>query len=245
MNNVKNSIGWADWTVNPIKGLCPVACPYCYARRYYHRLRRDPTVRYDPLVFLKVGDTSPGDRIFVGSTHELFLPQYESWLREILRVAAAWKDRTFILLTKQAHNLHKWWPFPKNVWVGLSATDYGMFVDACGNLGALTHQNKVTTAFVSIEPLLSWDGTEDDQFVLPWVMRGGIDWVIIGRQTPASKKTAPQVRWVREIVQAADAASAPVFLKRDLCELLYGSGALVDDIFWDGPKAKLRQEFPA
>lgn len=28
----KTKIPWADYTINPVKGLCPMACSYCYAR---------------------------------------------------------------------------------------------------------------------------------------------------------------------------------------------------------------------
>ena len=43
----KTKIPWCDYTANPVKGLCPMACSYCYARRLYKRFGWDETVRID------------------------------------------------------------------------------------------------------------------------------------------------------------------------------------------------------
>jgi len=48
----------------------------------------------------------------------------------------------------------------------------------------------------------------------------GINWIIIGQQTPPNKKTEPKVEWVQEIVEAADKAGIPVFQKNNLKPLL-------------------------
>jgi hypothetical protein len=47
---------------------------------------------------------------------------------------------------------------------------------------------------------------------------GGIGWLIIGTQTNPYKP--PEIEWVREIVEAADKARIPVFLKDNLRPLL-------------------------
>jgi protein gp37 len=67
----KSKIEWTDYTINPVKGLCPVACSYCYARRMYKRFKWDETIRMLEKPF---GDKfyKPGDRVFVGSTMDLF-----------------------------------------------------------------------------------------------------------------------------------------------------------------------------
>lgn len=73
----------------------------------------------------------------------------------------------------------------------------------------------------------------------------GISWVIIGRCTPVSENTFPKWEWVKEIIDAADKANVPVFLKDNLglprlsCEgsppyyKKHSSGTM-----------ELRQEFP-
>ena len=69
----------------------------------------------------------------------------------------------------------------------------------------------------------------------------GISWVIIGSQTKPTKH--PPIEAVQEIVEACDKAGIPVFLKNNLRDLLVPD-ALMDDVFWESEKAKLRQEMP-
>jgi DNA repair photolyase len=40
-------IEWADYTLNPIKGLCKYACSYCYARKMYKRFKWNEEIRFD------------------------------------------------------------------------------------------------------------------------------------------------------------------------------------------------------
>ncbi len=52
----KTKIEWCDYTINPVKGLCPMVCSYCYARRMYQRFKRNPEVRFEPEVFIDAAD---------------------------------------------------------------------------------------------------------------------------------------------------------------------------------------------
>lgn len=213
MNNVSKTIGWADFTINPVKGLCPVGCSYCYARRAYSRncntTFRDKTIRYEPLqVFKHLHRAKAGDRIFVGSTIDLFHPAVSKWNDNIFKICASWPELIFIFLTKCPENLPK--KFPDNCWVGVSATGAEMFYDAAWNLSTV----KAKVKLISFEPLLAQ--TKLDPRDAIWT---GINWLIIGLQTPFSKKTAPRIEWVKEIVDAADRAGIPVFLKDNLEKL--------------------------
>ncbi len=69
----------------------------------------------------------------------------------------------------------------------------------------------------------------------------GISWVIIGSQTKPYRPST--IEAVQEIVEAADKAGIKVFLKDNLRDLLVPD-ALMDDVFWESDKAKLRQEVP-
>lgn len=85
MNGPNNKISWCDFTWNPVKGLCPVACPYCYARAMYKRFKWDPTVRLDRHELqapYKLKNRHA--RIFVGSTIELFGDLIHPWLDDII-----------------------------------------------------------------------------------------------------------------------------------------------------------------
>uniref|UniRef100_A0A6M3JFR9 Radical SAM superfamily protein n=1 Tax=viral metagenome TaxID=1070528 RepID=A0A6M3JFR9_9ZZZZ len=210
MNNVKKSIGWADFTVNPVKGKCPVACPYCYARRLYDRFKWNPEIRYDPDAFN--GLPSKPSRIFVGSTMELFGDWVErDWWHMIMAKCLSRPQHTFIFLTKQPQNLPK--KFPDNCYIGVSVTSEVQLRPAIWKLNDVQCNKR----FLSLEPLLEPVFNQ----VLPAEWDTDIDWIIIGQQTPIRKETTPKIEWIREIVEAADKAGIPVFLKDNLYPLIH------------------------
>ncbi len=225
----KTKIEWCDYSINPVKGLCPMACPYCYARRMYKRFKWNPEIRMEP----DWAEDLPKKptRVFVGSTIELFGDWVEEWMWDsIWQYVNDYPQHTFIFLTKQPQNLARWPPFPPNVWGGLS-------VDGTPN--APLHRiyngfNKVqaTVKFLSFEPLLAQ--TKLDPRDLEWA---GVSWVICGQQTPVKASTMPQIGWIREIVETADIAGIPVFLKENLI-------SCVDQYEFALKDGKYRQEFP-
>ncbi len=248
----KTKIEWCDFSINPVRGLCPVDCkdnqgkPYCYARRMYKRFKWNPEIRFANPVWLgnELNKTKPGSRIFWGSTFELFhdcVP--DSQRKLIFDAVRLWKDRTHIFLTKRPQNLPREWP--DNCWVGVSATDWLMFSDALGYLASIHAKVK----FISFEPLLKRIQFDMLQKMLfPKV----INWLIIGQCTPAKASTQPKIGCVKEIVEAADKAGVAVFLKNNLRPLLVPGedhypgkpNGLMIDCFWADDKCHLRQEWP-
>lgn len=223
----KSKIEWTDYTINPVKGLCPMACPYCYARRMYKRFRWNPEVRYEPAAMVDLAAMPDGSKVFWGSTIELFgewVPEYV--MEQILEACEMMDNLTHIFLTKQPHNLAKWSPFPENCWVGVTATNAKMAEEA----GFWLWEVKAKIKFVSFEPLLERIPLHFADYITESIE--GIRWVIIGVQTPHSPKTAPRVEWVREITDVAKRAGIPVFHKNNL-----------GDIF-DADGFPMRQEFP-
>ena len=236
---MKTKIEWTDYTLNPVKGLCPVGCFYCYARRMYKRFHWEPTVRYIYGWEDELDKISKPSRIFVGSTMELFgdwiMPV---WIQDIIQVAGANPQHTFIFLTKCPQNLPR--QFPDNCWVGVSATNAEMLYDALDNLCKI----KTTVRFISFEPLLERvnGGECDDTYRLGGLQEAGINWVLIGQQTPISNDHLIRREWVDEIIQAADYADIPVFLKNNLKTLLPFRQHYRAD--YHDKTYQLRQEFP-
>ena len=233
----KTKIEWCDYTINPIKGLCPVDCKdnqgksYCYARAMYKRFKWNPEIRFEGVVNLSVEllRIKQPSKIFVGSTMELFGDWIDShWMDIIFEATRLYSQHTFIFLTKQPQNLTKWSPFPDNCWVGVSATETRMALEACLKLGDI----EASVRFLSLEPMLH-------SINLPYTLLETchIDWIIIGAQTPYNQKTAPKLSWVQEIlVAASNADNIPVFMKNNL------QPVIDHDSLWAG--WRLRQEFP-
>ena len=237
----KSRIEWTDYTLNPIKGLCPVDCrdtqgkSYCYARAMYKRFKWDPTIRFDDSCLY--GLPKEPKRIFVGSTMELFGPWVkDSWLEHIFQTCNLYPQHTFIFLTKQPQNFIKWSPFPDNCWVGVSVCDDKMLDVAVDKLEDINAKNK----FISFEPLLKRLTLSLDYAFY----YSGINWLIIGQQTPVTRfSPSPKIEWVEEIVNVADKAGVPVFLKDNLRSLLPAEAPFVTNPLRDNG-FYLRQEFP-
>lgn len=227
-------IDWCDYTINPVKGLCPMGCPYCYALRMYKRFKWNPEIRFEPIVLSDPFCYSKPSRIFVGSTIELFGDWINpAWMEMILEFCQREtnKRHTYIFLTKQPQNLIKWSPFPENCWVGMTLTDRHFANNARQFL--LGVQAKVK--FLSLEPLL---GHMDK-----WALGNAIykaDWLIIGAQTNPYKP--PELEWIKEIVEAADRAGIRVFLKDNLLELVNYESPETEFAF--NKEGLYRQEMP-
>jgi len=201
----KTKIPWCDYTINPVKGLCPMACEYCYARRMYKRFGWDQEIRYNPNAFK--GLPSKPSRVFVGSTMELFGSWVErDWWHMTMAKCLSRPQHTFIFLTKCPQNLPK--EFPDNCWVGVTITNNHTYI---GDLARV----KANVKYLSIEPLLEWRDFPAQKGNLSEVLHKlGINWVIIGSQTQPTRH--PQREWVDEIISACDKASIPLFIKEPL-----------------------------
>ena len=170
----------------------------------------------------------------------------EEWTRQELQMIRDNPRHRIYTLTKQSQNLIKFpggnitnthqgyrkpQPLPDNCWVGVTATDTAMFVEAMDCLV----QVEAKVKYLSLEPLLEWH-------IEPDILYGDfkaqqLDWLIIGAMTcsggvsgtypqltpmPWGKRWTlqPKIEWVEEIVKAADKAGIPVFLKDNLLELV-------------------------
>lgn len=233
--------GKAGFTLNPVKGLCPMDCrnlqnePYCYARRMYKRFHWNEKIQYSSDCFHEL-EGGFGDKYFVGSTMELFGDWVKpAWMEDILSYTRQYPHRTFIFLTKKPENLIKWSPFPKNCWVGTS------IIADIGTPLYYIKQVQATVKFISFEPLL---GEIPSQGLSDSFSIAGINWVIVGQQTPPKKNTIPQPQWIDNITIQCDKANVPVFLKDNLRPLLFPEEKEIGKLWGDkNLKFSLRQEW--
>ena len=258
-----NPDGTRGWVWNPITGSLG-DCPNPNARRLAHGQLKErylanvdsisPYERDGKYVRLYSSDDKLNDPFYPRFWPERLIQPFEvkgsagifpcnmsdlfgigipyEWTEAVMNVIKIANQHCFYLLTKEPQNLQKFSPFPDNCYPGVTVCNNGMMTLALQGLS----QVKAKIRYISFEPLLGMVGMNDHMS-----MNGIVDWVIIGAQTKPYKP--PRIEWVREIVEATDKAGIPVFLKNNLRDLLVPA-ALMDDIFWESEKAKLRQEIP-
>lgn len=97
-NSHGNMYDFVTHTANPIKGLCPHECSYCYMKDIFKRYGHDTTLRLDPNE-LKINYGS-GKFIFLGTSTDMFAQPVESaWIRQVLDHCAQF-DCKYLLQTK-------------------------------------------------------------------------------------------------------------------------------------------------
>lgn len=263
---VKNVDGTPGYTVNPmtgclncINGKCGGVFP-CYAylqsrgRCHQQDLKGEPT--YDgsfyprgldysfyPRIhherFQQLFNAPRGAGIFVCDRSDWAASYWPEWCQIMILEAARKKPNIRLyLLTKQPQELAKWSPFPDNVWVGVTVTTNGMA--SLAYTSGLS-QIKATVRFISFEPLLGQIGRDELRN-----LASVSDWWIIGAQTKPYKP--PEITCVKEIVDAANNASIPVFLKNNLKPLLSETHTFGPQFARETTNFKiteLRQEMPA
>lgn len=149
MNRVKNSIGWADYTWNPVTG-CLRNCFYCYAHRVHNRFNRTPfseiTIHRDR--FSAPKKAKKARIIFVGSMSDIeYWPQ--SVTGEIISITEEYPQHTFMFLSKNPNSYHGF-SWPKNTMQGVT-----MVCDQSCWEQMVTVQSisRYPRPFISIEPL--------------------------------------------------------------------------------------------
>jgi len=225
----KTKIEWTGYVFNPIKGLCPVGCWYCYARKMYlpgfyssKPPFNNPELRYRFNIKDYVNcytsnklKLKPGTKVFVCSTVEIFHPEIKKeWRDAIFVIIEENPDITFQILTKMPENIDR--PMPDNVWLGVSVTGENVNEDVYRIEDLRKAKSKVK--FVSYEPMLEFIDT--DLF---------LNWLIIGRLTGHGREYDPPRFFIEELIERAREQNTPIFLKNNLKEI------------WQG---KLIQEFP-
>lgn len=178
MNKAK--IEWCDYTWNPITG-CNNGCPYCYARRIYHRFKKSFKPQFHPDRLGELYKIKKPSRIFVGSVTDFWTQGVNpAWRRAVYQTMTNNPQHQYFILTKRPQLIP---PLEKqylyNFFIGTSVTNGDELWE---RYAALTQiGNRI---FISFEPLLGRIITPPDIFT--WRKP---DWVIIGGLTGSKQKT--------------------------------------------------------
>jgi protein gp37 len=185
MNNVKNSIGWADYTWNPVVG-CKRKCHYCYAKRIHDRFH--PDKKFTDIVFypkrLKEAEKLIGDeKVFVGSMSDIEY-WHKEWTQQIIDTCKMAAGTTFMFLSKNPYS-YDGFVWPKNTMQGLTITHLG-----CLDAITLVLMFDFPRPFLSIEPLLG--------NISGNLKNTPFETIIVGAMT-GPKAVIPKPEWIQSI----------------------------------------------
>lgn len=180
----------------------------------------------------------------------------KSWQEQVFNAIKANPDYRFYLLTKQPQNLPQFSPFLPNCWVGVTVTSQDNDILSNSLRSLIDVDAKVK--FISFEPLLGEINVSFYPDEIQWLIIGACTGTLnemqalyrryhdLSVKTWGMKWTAqPRIEWVREIVEAADKAGIPVFLKENLKPLLPKHEPFYKERHWHaGGVWELRQEMP-
>ena len=96
---VNNMYLFIDGTWNPIKGLCPFLCTYCYMLGIYKRFKQNTTMRLEQKELqTKLGS---GKFIFIGSSTDMWsVPVESSWIAQVLDHCFQYPDNKYLFQSK-------------------------------------------------------------------------------------------------------------------------------------------------
>jgi len=229
-NETNDFVGWAKWTWNPVTG-CQHDCVYCYARELAEKYQKRGEPGYaEGFAYAFHPDRLPApthtkipgkadptdrlwDRVFVCSMSDL----WGKWvpadvIRDVLTACNAAPDWTYMFLTKFPSRYAQFQAkLPPHSWVG-ATVDYQHRV-----LRTEQAMTKVSAEvrWLSCEPLLE-DLTFHDLSMFDLVVVGAQ--TAIGATSLARPQSAvpPRWEWVQHLVEQADAAGVPIYLKDNL-----------------------------
>ena len=220
---LNSGIEWTTHTWNPWIGCTQLyeGCRNCYAKREMTRRGMDfnTVKRTSVQTWNQVKKYNAGDRVFVCSWSDFFHLHADRWRNDAWEAIKSRRDVTWLILTKRIEWVHPDSQFPKNVWLGVSASTKQ---DTEEQIGMLVMFD-VAVRFVSFEPLLEDLGKmqltscpEDDTDLEEFGQY--IDWIIIGCETLAGGKAGRFqdgfIEAARKIIKQCQEATLPVFVKQ-------------------------------
>jgi len=187
MNDVKKSIGWCDYTLNPITG-CKRGCHYCYARRIHERFSKSPflDIVFHPKRLREIEKLEGGEKVFVGSMSDIeYWPRNQT--QKILDACRMAGGTTFMFLSKNPMS-YIGIDWPKNTMQGLTLTGAE---PAYQQRLSIFYQSLKDRPFLSLEPLLGYLDNGNSSMKK-------IELVIVGAMTGPGA-VSPKSEWIQSI----------------------------------------------
>ena len=160
-----------DGTWNPVKGLCPFLCVYCYMHGIYKRFKLNTTMRLDQKdLQTKLGSDK---FIFIGSSTDMWSALVESsWIAQVLDHCFQYPDNKYLFQSKSPKRFMEFLDYPlmalKKQLVFATTIETNRDISAFSKADSIEERVAVMTelsklgylVMVTIEPVMQFDHAE-------------------------------------------------------------------------------------
>ena len=201
-----NMYDWTDYTWNPIKGICPHQCSYCYMREFWPKMK-EPRLVEGALNGSDLSPVKEGSTVFVGSSIDVFASQIpDEWIRKVLVHCNEFPDIKFVFQTK---NPSRFYQFEKKIPAGsllgitleTNRAFRGIWTDVCPWPGQRVQDFLLVEGFkkfITIEPIID--------FLFPvfitWILKVKPQFVNIGADSKGHGLPEPTKEDVQQLIDA-------------------------------------------
>ncbi len=216
-----NMYPWVQFTYNPIKGICPHACTYCYYQNNPRYRDKIGELRLDEKCFR---DKLGKDRtIFIGSSTDMWALGSETiWIERVMDYINMFPDNTYLLQSKDPYRMYLYRSlFPSKTIIGTTAeTNRHELTDklsrAPNAVARLYWLEKFTgDKMISMEPIMDFD---TEPFVLS-IKRARPLFVSIGADSRNCGLPEPPSGKLRDLISELEKFTE-VRMKKNLARLL-------------------------
>jgi len=195
-----NMYGFVTDTWNPIRGICPFGCDYCYMKKYWHKMKK-------PRLVTECFNDDLGNNnfIFIGSSIDMFASQIPSdWIKKVLEYCNKFPTNTYLFQTKNPIRFKEFYAqfnFEKNI--------LGTTIETNKNIAMITSAPSPlerATAFqqiywkrkmISIEPIMDFDLEE----LVVWIKNLKPEFVSIGADSQRNNLPEPSKEKIERLIE--------------------------------------------
>lgn len=197
-----NMYGFITHTWNPVKGICPHQCSYCYMKDKWPRMSKP---RLDKDEFRQ--NLGTNKFIFVGSSIDLWSKDIPNeWIEKTLAHCNKFEGNTYLFQTKNPYRfVAQEWDFPLNTTLGITLESD--IVPTLNNapqladrfINALIVRNRLHDMdfMVTVEPIMKFNTLNFPQ----WIWALNPDWVNIGADSGGNNLLEPTKQEVESLIK--------------------------------------------